>query len=82
MYIVVQRLDQIISLQIIQRDSQREVLIRIGDLLNVPYGEELRRRERERSDRETDKAIADFANSVGAPVPDPNTYRPQRPPKD
>jgi hypothetical protein len=86
LYIVVQRLDRIIILQTEQRDlqtNQRDALIHIADLLEVPYGEELDRREEERdrrrSDRDLRKAIADFANSVGAPVPEP---RPQRPPKD
>lgn len=91
LYIVVQRLDRIIILQTEQRDLQmthRDALIHIADLLEVPYGEELRRKEEEldrrrseRENRKLEKAIADFGNAVGAAVPEPHSYRPQRPPK-
>jgi hypothetical protein len=91
LYIVLQRLDRIISLQSEGRDlqrDQRDTLIHIADLLEVPYGEELDRKEEERDrrrseedDRKLHRAIADFANEQGIPVPEPHTYRPQRPPK-
>jgi len=96
LYIVVQRLDRIVILQTEQRDfqrDQRDTLIHIADLLEVPYGEELdrkekerdrrvRERERERDERELAKVIADHANAIGMPVPEPHASRLQRPPKD
>jgi hypothetical protein len=96
LYIVVQRLDRIIALQTEQQDlqtDQRNTLIHIADLLEVPYGEELdrkgkerdrrvRERERERDERVLAKVIADHANAIGMPVPEPHASRLQRPPKD
>jgi hypothetical protein len=80
LYIVVQRLDRIISLQNVQRElqieqrgaqeTQKNVLIHIADLLEVPYREELdRKEERWRSEK-------------GIPVPKPHASRLQRPPQE
>jgi hypothetical protein len=72
LYIVVQRLDRIISVQLDQKELQKEQrfhLISIANLLRVPYGEEVDRRWREKEDRDLQKAIADFGNG------------PQQPPK-
>jgi len=41
----------------------------------MPYREELDRKRSEKADRDLDKAIADFANERGIPVPEPHTYR-------
>ena len=57
LYIIVQRLDRIIALQLAQQDlqkeqrywetKQRDTLTHIADLLEVPYGEDLHRRRTE-----------------------------------
>ena len=60
LYIVVQRLDRIIALQLLQQDYQKEHYWRLGEIMGLAYGEELGRRVKAANQAESEKMIADF----------------------